>query len=123
MKLSCIRIRIIHGLRPSLVVNRSSMALTAPRPSKIAPKASAARMIHMNMQEMPRVERTEVSNTSLFIRPFSTAARKAVIAPIAELSTSEVQPFTKGTIIAAKIASGSTPENSRRYFSFMNTSL
>ena len=46
------------------------------------------------------------SNTSRVMRPLQTAAAKAVMAPMAELSTSEVQPLTKGTIMAAKIASG-----------------
>ncbi len=97
------------------------MARTAPSPSKTAPKPSAARMIHMNMQEIARVWRTETSKTSRVIRRLSTAAMKAVIAPMAELSTSEVQPLTKGTIIAPKITSGSTPARSRRSFSAIGT--
>ena len=119
---SCIRIRITHGLRPSRRVNRSSMALTAPNPSKTAPKARAARMIHMNMHVMPRVLRTEFSNTSRVIRPFSIAARNAVIAPIAALSTNDVQPFTKGTIMTAKITRGSKPARNSRSFSARGTS-
>ena len=71
----------------------------------------------MNMQEIASVLRTEFSNTSRVMRPLRTAARKAVIAPMAELSTSEVQPLTNGTIIAAKMTSGSKPARSRRSFS------
>ena len=63
----------------------------------------------MNMQEIARVWRVLFSNTSRVMRPRSTAARKAVMAPMAELSTSDVQPLTNGTIIAAKIASGRMP--------------
>jgi hypothetical protein len=60
-------------------------------------------MIHMNMHEMPSVLRTEFSNTSRVIRPLSTAARNAVSAPMAELSTSDVQPLMKGTIMVRKM--------------------
>ena len=76
----------------------------------------------MNMHVIARVWRTEVSNTVRVIRPLSTAARKAAIAPMAELSTSDVQPFTKGTIITAKITTGSRPARSKRSFSGQPTS-
>ena len=78
-------------------------------------------MIHMNMQEMARVWRVDVSNTSRVMRRFRTAAAKAASAPIAELSTREVQPFTKGTIMAAKIPNGSSPALSSRSFSAIGT--
>lgn len=73
------------------------MAFAAPSPSNTAPEASAARMIHMNMQVM----RTEFSNTCFVMRRLTTAARKAPSAPMADDSTSEVEPLTKGTIITA----------------------
>ena len=117
MKLSCIRIKVAHGLRLSLSVNTLSTALTAPRPSNTAPNANAASMIHINIQVMPRVLRTDFSNTVLVIRPLSTAAVNAAIAPIAELSTNEVQPFTNGIIIVAKMVMGSSPARRRRIFS------
>ena len=117
MKLSCIRIRIIHGDKPSFSVNRLSMALTAPKPSNTAPKARAASMIHINMQVIPKVFFNEVSKTFQFMRPFRQAAVNAVIAPMAELSTSDVQPFTNGIIMAKNMANGSKPESRRRYFS------
>ena len=44
-----------QGFSSQRVMNRDSMARTAPMPSKTAPKQSAARMIHRNMQEMPSV--------------------------------------------------------------------
>ena len=75
----------------------------------------------MNMQEIPSVLRTEFSNTSRVMRPLSTAARNAVIAPMAELSTRLVQPFTNGTIMAKKIPSGSKPASNSRYFSARGT--
>ena len=117
IKLSCIRIRIINGLKFRRSVNTLSIALTAPSPSNTAPKASAAKIIHMNMQVIPSVFLIEFSNTSLVMRPFRIAARKAAIAPIAELSTSDVQPFTKGTIMTAKIITGSNPARRSRIFS------
>ena len=49
-----------------------SIAATAPSPSNTAPKASAARMIHMNMQEMASVLRVATSNTSRVKLRFST---------------------------------------------------
>ncbi len=71
----------------------------------------------MNMQEMPSVLRTEFSKTSRVIRPLRMAAKKAANAPMAELSTSEVQPLTKGTIMVAKMTSGSSPARSSFIFS------
>ncbi len=73
----------------------------------------------MNMQEMPSVFRTDVSKTVAVILPLRTAARKAVSAPIAELSTRLVQPLTNGTIMAAKMPSGSRPARSSFSFSFI----
>ncbi len=46
-----------QGSRSQLVMNSDSMARTAPSPSKIAPKASAARISHRNMHEMASVLR------------------------------------------------------------------
>ena len=71
----------------------------------------------MNMQETPRVWRTEFSKTLRVIRPFNTAAMNAATAPSAELSTREVQPLTKGTIITKKITKGNRPALSNRNFS------
>ena len=51
------------------------------------------------------------------MRPLRTAAVNAAIAPIAELSTSDVQPFTKGTIMVAKMIIGNNPARNRRIFS------
>ena len=78
-------------------------------------------MIHMNMQEISRVCLVQVSKICHVMRRLATDANKAVSAPMAELSTSEVQPFTKGTIIAAKIASGRIPAPRRRIFSARDT--
>ena len=108
-----------QGLSPNCSVNKSSMARTAPNPSKIAPNPIAARMIHMNMQVIARVWRIVVSKTCFVIRPLNTAVNKAARAPIAELSTRLVQPLTKGTIITAKIPSGSSPAFNKRSFSDM----
>ena len=55
----------------------------------------------MNMQVMRSVLRTEFSNTCRVMRRLTTAARKAASAPMADDSTSEVDPVTKGTIITA----------------------
>ena len=95
------RTSTVHGDSPICAVNTSSIACAAPSPSNTEPKASAARMIHMNMQEMRRVLRTEFSSTSRVMRRLTTAARKAASAPMADDSTSEVEPMTKGTIITA----------------------
>ena len=43
------------------------------------------------------------------------------MAPMAELSTRDVQPFTKGTIMAAKIATGRIPARNSRSFSARGT--
>ncbi|MNN72223.1 hypothetical protein D3C81_1882380 [compost metagenome] len=79
--------RISQGPRPICSTKMPSMAFTAPSPSKTAPKQSAARMIHMNMQLMPRVLRRVSSSTSAVRRPWNSAARVAARAPTAELST------------------------------------
>src|SRR4030065_417638 len=68
-----------HGLSPHFSRNRNSMAFTAPRPSKTAPKQSAARMIHMNMQLMPRVLRMVSSITRRLSPPFARAAIAAAV--------------------------------------------
>jgi hypothetical protein len=47
---------------------------------------------------------------------------KAAIAPMAELSTSEVQPLTKGTIMTTKMKSGIKPARKRRSFSAIGRS-
>ena len=114
---NCIMMSMIQGFSPICSVNRWSIAFTAPRPSKTAPKASAARIIHINMQEIASVFLTVASSTLYDIRPLKIAARNAAIAPIAEASTSEVQPFTNGTIMAANIPNGSIPALNKRSFS------
>ena len=55
----------------------------------------------MNMQLMRSVLRTVFSSTCRVMRRLTTAARKAARAPMAEDSTSEVDPLMKGTIITA----------------------
>ena len=52
---SCISTSTCHGSRPRSPRKKRSMDLTAPRPSKTAPKQSEAIRIHMNMQVMPSV--------------------------------------------------------------------
>ena len=74
-------------------------------------------MIHMNMQVMPRVFFAEVSNHGPGpSAPSRRAARKAAMAPMAELSTSEVQPLTKGTIIVEKMPNGKKPRQQQPVF-------
>ena len=60
MKESCIRDQDFPGPQPQLVKEEPSIALTAPSPSKTAPKQSAAMMIHMNMQLTPSVLASEL---------------------------------------------------------------
>ena len=76
-----------QGDRFQLVMNSVSIARAAPMPSNTAPKQSAARMIHMNMQDIPRVLRIVSSITFRFSRPLTNAAMVAQVAPTAELST------------------------------------
>ena len=57
-----------QGVRFQLVMNSDSIARAAPMPSNTAPKASAARMTHMNMQEILRVLRMVSSITLRFRR-------------------------------------------------------
>ena len=69
-------------------MNKFSIARTAPIPSKTAPKASAARISHMNMQETSSVLIDVVACSSRQVRrPLTTAASVAQVAPTAELST------------------------------------
>ena len=63
------------------------------------------------------VERVATSNTSRVKRRLSTAATTEESAPTTEASVSEVQPFTNGIIIAAKMNSGSSPARSSLNFS------
>ena len=55
------------------------------------------------------------------MRPFTTAATKAAIAPIAELSTKDVQPLMKGIIIAKNINKGNRP--ALRSFNFTGSGI
>src|SRR5687767_13757687 len=83
-KLAIIRMITAQGLRSSLSRNRYSSAFTAPNPSKTVPKANAARISHMNMQETLSVL-IDVSRISRQVkRPLTTAARS-------EEHTSELQ--------------------------------
>ena len=68
------------------------MAYTAPRPSKTAPKASAARMTHMNMQLTLRVSRSTSTMPFQFSRLLIRAMTVTAMAPTAELSTMLVTP-------------------------------
>ena len=73
-------------------------------------------MIHMNMQLTPSVLRSVASITRRVSRPRSQAARVAVAAPTAELSTRLVTPSRKRPVIDAKIRKGRMPARSRRSF-------
>ena len=92
------------------------MALTAPRPSNTAPKHSAARMIHINMQDTLSVLRNVSSSTCLVNLRFQAAARQAAQAPVAELSTRLVTPVIKRPITENMMSSGMTPAPSSLIF-------
>ena len=111
-----------HGPSPKLPMKNASIALTAPSPSKTAPKHSAARMIHMNMQLMPSVLRIVSSITCLVSRPLTSAASVAVVAPTAELSVRLVIPRRNNPVIEKNINSGTMPALSSRSFSPQPTS-
>ena len=79
-------IRTSQGLSSNRPMKKASIALTAPTPSKTAPKAIAAKMIHMNMQLTPRDLRMVFSITWRVSRSLTRAASVAAVAPTAELS-------------------------------------
>ena len=93
------------------------MACTAPSPSKTAPKQSAAKMTHMNMQltlnDLCRVS----SNTLRVNRPLNKAASVAAPAPTAELSTRLVTPIMNRPVIEKIMTKGKMPARSRLNFS------
>ena len=114
---NCIIISTSHGLKSHLVMNSDSIARTAPMPSNTAPKHSAARIIHMNMHEMPSVFRMVSSMTLRVSRRFASAASVAAVAPTAELSTKLVMPMTNKPVMKKKIKNGMMPARSSFSFS------
>ena len=115
---SCIMMSTCQGVSSHLVINKDSSALTAPSPSKTAPKQSAARIIHMNMQDIPRVFLMDSSMTFRVSVPLAIAAIVAAVAPTAELSTRLVTPIINRPVIKKKIKNGIMP--AFKSFSFTN---
>ena len=62
-------------------MNSSRTKSTARKPSKTAPKASAARMIHRNMHEMASVLRAQASKIAQLIRRLIRLTASAASAP------------------------------------------
>jgi TRAP-type mannitol/chloroaromatic compound transport system permease large subunit len=62
---SCIIISTPQGVKFQLSIKRVSIACPAPKPSNTAPKVKAANIIHMNMQETPKVFLRVFSKTIL----------------------------------------------------------
>ncbi len=81
---------MVQGDRPMLSTNRKRTTSTARRPSNTAPKASAARMIHRNMQEIISVLRVALSITAHVRRPLNHAPPMAASAPMTLLSDRRV---------------------------------
>ena len=98
-----------QGVKFQLVINNDSIDLTAPIPSNTAPKLSAARIIHINIHEIPSVLRIVASITFLFNLRFAKAAIVAAVAPTAELSTKLVIPIMNKPVIKKKIKNGVIP--------------
>ena len=98
-----------HGVKFQLVINNDSMDFTAPIPSNTAPKQSAARIIHINIHEIPSVLRIVASKTLQFNLLFAMAAIVAAVAPTAELSTKLVIPIMNKPVIKKKIKNGVMP--------------
>ena len=109
--------RTSHGLNFILSTKRNLIVLTAPRPSQTAPKHKAARVIHINMQVTSSVLRKVFSITSLFNLFLNNAAKVAVVAPTAELSTKLVTPITNRPVMEKKISKGRIP--ARRSLNFL----
>jgi TRAP-type mannitol/chloroaromatic compound transport system permease large subunit len=74
-----------------------------------APKQSAARMIHINIHVTSSVLRIVTSKTFIVKRPLKSAAKVAVVAPTAELSTKLVTPMTNIPVIEKNITKGRIP--------------
>ena len=106
---SCIIIKTPQGLRFHLSINKVSIALTAPIPSKTAPKLKAARMIHINIHDTPKVFFRVLSITFQVSFPFNRAANVAPKAPTAEHSTKLAMPIKNKPVIEKKIAKGINP--------------
>ncbi len=78
-------------------------------------------MIHMNMQEMPRVLRTVSSNTCQERRRLIQAATVTAAAPTAELSTRLVTPMKNSPVMEKKMRKGAMPARSSRSLSIQGT--
>ena len=90
-------------------MNNVSIALTAPMPSKTAPKLRAAKIIHINIQDTPSVFFKVFSITFHLSLPLNKAAKVAPKAPTAEHSTKLAIPIKKSPVIEKKIANGIKP--------------
>ena len=104
-------------------MNRVSIALTAPMPSNTAPKLKAAKIIHINIQETPKVFFKVFSITGQFNLPLNNAARVAPNAPTAEHSTRLAIPIKNNPVIEKKIAKGIKPACSNFIFSVFEICL
>jgi len=106
---SCIIIKTPQGLKFHLSINKFSIALTAPIPSKTAPKQRAASMIHINIHDTPKVFFKTSSMVFLFNLPLAKAAMVAAKAPTAEHSTKLAIPIINKPVITKKITKGIIP--------------
>ena len=119
---NCIMTSTCQGLKSHFVINKDSMALTAPIPSKTAPKQSAARITHINIHDMPSVF-LNVSSMTFFVRErLASAAIVAAVAPTAELSTRLVIPIRNKPVIKKKIRNGTMPAFNSLSFSLSGIS-
>ena len=116
-------IKTPHGDKFHFSMNKVSMARPAPRPSNTAPKVSAAKIIHINMQETPRVFLRVVSKTFLLNLPLKIDASVANKAPTAEHSTRLAIPIKNKPVIKKKITKGTIPAFNNLIFSIKGTSL
>ncbi len=66
-------------------------------------------MIHMNMQLTLKVLRIVFSITGRVIRPLTSAAMVAAVAPTAELSVRLVNPIRNNPVMQKKIKNGMMP--------------
>ena len=86
-------------------------------PSNTAPKQSAASIIHINIQETPKVFLHTSSITFKLSLPFDHAAIVAARAPTAEHSTKLAIPIINKPVMTKKIAKGIIPALNNFIFS------